>query len=388
MPAAILFTISLMLAILAVVVMGIFEAELLGFVAYYLPLTVLVAGMLFGSRVTFGFAGLNALLIVAVSLLAYVALPIDMDTFIADVLGVAIPAAVFCFLMALVAWLYGSSLEGALRRLTEQSQQLQIANEEIRAFSRTLEDKVEERTRELREFMAMVAHDLRNPLTVISGYAEILQEEPTPASHVRQDRAVNTISSNVEHMLHLTDDLLELSRLRTGAIQFDMEPLPIKIVIEEVCAGFEPKMTEKRLGLKLELPAGLPLVWGDHFRLTQVLNNLVNNAYNYTPSGAVIVAARPEDGLVEVSISDTGIGIPEEELGRLFTHFFRGEHQVVRRQKGTGLGLSIAQSIVEAHGGDIWAESQVGKGSTFRFTLPIAQSQPIDGSGATRLEAS
>jgi signal transduction histidine kinase len=181
-------------------------------------------------------------------------------------------------------------------------------------------------------------------------------------------------------MLHLTDDLLEISRLRTGAIQFDMEPLPIKIVIEEVCAGFELKMAEKRLGLKLELPAGLPLVWADHFRLTQILNNLVSNAYNYTPSGAVIVAAKPENGLVEVSVSDTGIGIPEEELRRLFTHFFRGEHQVVRCQKGTGLGLSIAQSIVEAHGGNIWAESQVGKGSTFRFTLPIAQSQPIDGS--------
>jgi signal transduction histidine kinase len=378
--ASYLFTISLMLAIVAVVVEGIYEFGLLGFVIYYLPLTVLVAGMLFGSRATFVFAGLNTLLILAVALLTYFATSMDTETLASEVLAVAIPAAVLCFLMALVAWLYGSSLEGALGRLTEQSQQLQTANEEIRAFSRTLEDKVEERTQELREFMAMVAHDLRNPLTVISGYTEILQEEPTPASHVRQDRAVNTISSNVEHMLHLTDDLLELSRLRTGAIEFDMEPLPIKIVIEEVCAGFELKMAEKRLGLKLELPAGLPLVWGDHFRLTQVLNNLVSNAYNYTPSGAVIVAARPEIGLVEVSVSDTGIGIPEEELRRLFTHFFRGEHQVVRRQKGTGLGLSIAQSIVEAHGGRISAESQVGKGSTFHFTLPIAQSQPIDGS--------
>jgi signal transduction histidine kinase len=228
--------------------------------------------------------------------------------------------------------------------------------------------------------MSMVAHDLRNPLTVISGYAEILQEESAPPSHARQDRAVNTISANVEHMLHLTDDLLELSRLRSGTIQFDMEPLPIKIVIEEVCASFEPQMAEKRLGLKLELPPGLPLIWGDHFRLTQVLNNLVSNAYNYTPSGAVIVAAQPGNGLVKVSVSDTGIGIPPDELQRLFTHFFRGEHEVVRRQKGIGLGLSIAQSIVQAHGGDIWAESEVGKGSTFHFTLPIAQSQLSDGS--------
>lgn len=386
-PAAILFTVSLILAILAVVVAGIFEFELLGFVVYYLPLTVLVAGMLLGSRATFGFAALNASLIVAVSLLALAALSMDTDTFVAEVLGVAIPAAVLCFLMAIVAYLYGNSLEGALRRLTEQSQQLQAANEEIRAFSRTLEDKVEERTHELREFMSMVAHDLRNPLTVISGYTEILQEEPAPASHERKDRAVNTISANVEHMLHLTDDLLELSRLRSGSIQFDMESLPIKIVIEEVCASFEPQMAEKRLGLKLELPQRLPLVWGDHFHLTQVLNNLVSNAYNYTPSGAVIVAAQARNGLVEVSVSDTGIGIPPEEQKRLFTHFFRGEHQVVRCHKGTGLGLSIAQSIIEAHGGDIWAESQVGKGSTFYFTLPIAQSPPRDGTEADDLAA-
>ncbi|MGD9316476.1 MAG: histidine kinase dimerization/phospho-acceptor domain-containing protein, partial [Anaerolineae bacterium] len=178
--ASALFTLGLMLAILAVVVAGIFEFGLLGFVIYYLPLTVLVAGMLFGSRATFGFAALNTLLIIAVTLLTYSTISMDTETLAGDVLAVAIPAAVLCFLMALVAWLYGSSLEGALRRLTEQSQQLQIANEEIRAFSRTLEDKVEDRTYELREFVAMVAHDLRNPLTVISGYAEILQEEPTP----------------------------------------------------------------------------------------------------------------------------------------------------------------------------------------------------------------
>jgi len=387
-PAAFLFTVSLMLAILAVVVVGIFEFELLGFVVYYLPLTVLVAGMLLGSRTTFGFAALNAALIVAVTLLDLAVISMDIDTFVAEVLGVAIPAAVLCFLMAIVAYLYGNSLERALRRLTEQSQQLQAAYEEIRAFSWTLEDKVEERTHDLREFMTMVAHDLRNPLTVISGYTEILQEEPAPASHARQDRAVSTIATNVEHMLRLTDDLLELARLRAGTIQFDMEPLPISVVIEEVCASFEPQMAEKRLGLKLELSPRLPLVWGDHFRLTQVLNNLVNNAYNYTPSGAIIVAAQARDALVEVSVSDTGIGIPPEEQKRLFTHFFRGEHQVVRRQKGTGLGLSIAYSIVEAHGGDIWAESKVGKGSTFHFTVPIAQSPAPDGTVAVELAAS
>jgi signal transduction histidine kinase len=378
--AAWLWLISLTLAIFVNLVLSIYWNLEIASSVYYFGLTVLAAGVILKPTATFGIATLIALLIGVLFLVGAQVGSLQNEAFARHLIGNTIPPVIFCYLMALLAWLYGSSLEGALRRLTEQSQQLQAANEEIRAFSRTLEDKVEERTQELREFMSMVAHDLRNPLTVISGYAEILQEESAPPSHARQDRAVNTISANVEHMLHLTDDLLELSRLRSGTIQFDMEPLPIKIVIEEVCASFEPQMAEKRLGLKLELPPGLPLIWGDHFRLTQVLNNLVSNAYNYTPSGAVIVAAQPGNGLVKVSVSDTGIGIPPDELQRLFTHFFRGEHEVVRRQKGIGLGLSIAQSIVQAHGGDIWAESEVGKGSTFHFTLPIAQSQLSDGS--------
>jgi signal transduction histidine kinase len=373
--AAWLWLFSLCLAIFVHLVLSIYWNLEVASVIYYFGLAVLAAGVILSPMATFGIATLSTLLIGVLFL-------------VGARIGSTIPPVIFCYLMALVAWLYGSSQEGALRQLTEQGQRLQAAYEEIRAFSRTLEDKVEERTQELREFMTMVAHDLRNPLTVISGYAEILQEEPTPESHGRQDRAVNTISTNVEHMLHLTDDLLELSRLRSGTIQFDMEALPIKLVIEEVCASFEPQMAEKRLGLKLELPPELPLVWGDHFRLTQVLNNLVSNAYNYTPSGAIIVAAQARDGLVEVSVSDTGIGIPPEEQKRLFTHFFRGEHQVVRRQKGTGLGLSIASSIVGAHGGDIWAESQVGKGSTFHFTLPIAHSLAPDGTEAVDLAAS
>ncbi len=278
--------------------------------------------------------------------------------------------------MAIVAWLYGSSLEGALRQLTERSQQLQQANEEIRAFSRTLEGTVAERTQELREFTSMVAHDLRNPLTVIRGYTEILQEGQGPQSDEKQWRGLQTIATNVEHMLHLTDDLLELSHLRSGAAQFDMEPLPIEAVIEEVCTSFQPRLAEKHLGLKVELTPELPPVWGDHLRLAQVLNNLMGNAFDYTPSGAIIVGAWPVDGWVEVSVSDTGIGIPPEEQKRLFTHFFRGEHEVVRSRKGTGLGLVIAHSIVAAHSGKIWVESEVGKGSTFHFTLPVATDRP------------
>ena len=367
-----LFLFALSLSILGVVLGGLLELGIYGWVIYWFPLPVLAAGMILGSKATFGFATVNAVLIAITAWVAYIALPMDVDTYGDNVLAVAIPAIILCYLMALVAWLYGNSLEGALRRLTEQSQQLRKANLEIHAFSRSLENKVEERTQELREFVSMVAHDLRSPLTVIKGYTELLQEEKTPPPNERQERALDTISNNIQHMLDMTEELLELSLLQSGTAQFDMEALPIEVIIEEVCTSFEQQVAEKGLGLKIEIAQDLPRVLGDHSHLTQVLNNLVTNALHYTPSGAIIIGARPLNGFVEVSVSDTGIGIPPEDKRRLFTHFFRGQHHLVRSQKGTGLGLSISRSIVEAHGGEISAESEVGKGSAFRFTVPQA----------------
>ena len=367
-----LFLLALSLSILGVVVGGILNDGIYGWVIYWFPLPVLAAGMILGPRATFGFATVNAVLIAFTALVAHVALSMDSDTFADQVLAVAVPALILCYLMALVAWLYGNSLEGALHRVTEQSQQLKAANLEIHAFSRSLENKVEERTHELWEFVSMVAHDLRSPLTVIRGYTELLQEEKAPPPNERQERALDTISSNVEHMLQMTDELLDLSRLQSGTAQFDMETLPVEVIIEEVCTSFEHQISEKHLGLKVEIAEDLPRVLGDHSHLTQVLNNLVVNALHYTPSGAIIVGAQSLNGFVEVSVSDTGIGIPPEDQQRLFSHFFRGQHHLVRSHKGTGLGLSIARSIVEAHGGEISVESEVGKGSTFRFTLPQA----------------
>jgi signal transduction histidine kinase len=188
----------------------------------------------------------------------------------------------------------------------------------------------------------------------------------------KQTRAVNTIAANVQHILHLMDDLLEISSLQSGQTQFDMQPVSISGVIHEVCDGFAHRIADKHLGLKIDLPAELPRVWGDRFRLTQVLDNLMNNAYEYTPSGAIIVGAQLEDSFVKVSVSDTGVGIPLEEQEHLFSHFFRGENEVVRSRKGAGLGLAIAHSIVETHDGKIWVKSEPGEGTSFFFTVPVA----------------
>jgi signal transduction histidine kinase len=361
------FLCSLSLAIFGIVATGIDSNNEIGAVVFFFPYPVLAAGMVLGSRTTFGFATLNTVFIVATGYVAYLA-----RVALVDIVGDLVPAVVLCYLMALVAWLYGSSLEGALHDLTDRGEQLEMANKEIRLFSRTLENKVEERTQELREFVSACAHDLRNPLNVVQGYVELLREKQTDGTDELYPRALHTISTNLEQMVHLTDDLLEVSRLTAGATRFDMQPLAIEDVIADVCANFERRLAEKQLSLELDLAAGLPLVWADSFRLSQVLGNLLGNAYHYTPAGEIVVGARLANGAVEVTVADTGIGIPPEEQKRLFTHFFRGEHELVRSRKGTGLGLTIARSIIEIHGGKIWAESNPGKGSTFHFTLPTA----------------
>jgi signal transduction histidine kinase len=374
--AAVLYLTCLSLAIFASLVLGIVWEAQIAATVYYFTLVVLASGAILRPRAAFVFATLSVLLIAGLMVLSAAVWSFHDETFTRHVIGIAVPAMVLCYLMALLAWIYGNNLEGALARLTDQALELQEANEEIRAFSRTLEDRVEERTHELRKFVSMVAHDLRSPLTAISGYTEILHENLPAEAGEQTWRALNTIASNVEHMVHLTDDLLELSRLRSGTIEFEMEPMPIDLLIQEVCTGFERQLADKHLGLKLELPAKVPPVQGDPLRLAQVLNNLLGNACNYTPSGAIIVGARPVDGQVEISVRDTGIGIPPEEQKLLFTDFFRGEHELVQRQKGSGLGLSIAHSIIEAHGGKIWLESEVDKGTTVHFTLPVATGLP------------
>jgi signal transduction histidine kinase len=370
--AALAWLSSLILAVFLILLEEILEVKEIPAPIYWFAVIVFASGTILKPSATFVFATVSAVLIGVLAIIAFHVGPSQDEAYVRDVIGLPVPAAIVCYVVAIISWLYSTSLEKALRQITDYSADLERANQEIRAFSQTLEEKVEARTRELREFVSMVAHELRGPLTVIRGYTELLQEEEQGEPEPRSESPADLIASNVEQMLSLTDDLLEISRLRSGGVQFRMEPLAIEAVIEEVCTSYGSRIAEKHLGLKIDLPPDLPKVQADHLYLNHVLSNLVSNAYRYTPTGAIIVRARDVNGFVEVSVSDTGVGIPPEEQKRLFGQFIRGEHEVVRGQKGTGLGLSIAHSIVEAHGGEIYVESEVDKGSTFRFTVPMA----------------
>ena len=225
------------------------------------------------------------------------------------------------------------------------------------------------------DFVSIVAHELRTPMTSIKGYADLMLSGAAGPVSDTQMQFLVVIRSNVERLAALVNDLLDISRIEAGRVKFDIRPLHLDEAAHEVIASLQGEITSRNLELELDIPSHLPLVQGDRNRIVQVLTNLISNAYKYTPPGGhITLALHQTNGELQVDVSDTGIGIAPNDLDRVFERFYRADHEVVRGQAGTGLGLAIAKSIVEMHSGRIWVRSQLGKGSTFSFSLPIAES--------------
>jgi PAS domain S-box-containing protein len=223
------------------------------------------------------------------------------------------------------------------------------------------------------EFLSMAAHELRAPMTSIKGYGDMLLLGLAGEYNERQKQFLDTIKANVDRVLEIVNEFSDVSRLESGALKLDAKPLDIDNLISEVIVSLQPQIKAKEINLTVEVPPDLPQVWGDRTRIIQILTNLVTNAYKYTPEGGQIaITTQRVDDSVQVNVADTGIGVAPQDQEKLFTRFFRADHPGVRRVAGTGLGLSITKSIVQMHGGRIWVESQLGKGSTFSFTLPLA----------------
>ena len=243
------------------------------------------------------------------------------------------------------------------------------------------------------EFIDFVAHELKQPMTSILGYAHLLSMgvggEMTPV----QQQFVQVITSNVERMGKLVNDLLEISRLEAGRTRLKLAPVELREVVEETVTNTRTEIEARQHTLEVELPADLPPVLGDRERLVQILTNLVSNAYKYTPNGGRIritvdgqAEPKTPPGRVLVAVSDTGIGMTPQELAHLEEKFYRADRPLVREQPGTGLGVSITRRLVALHGGEFMVESEAGKGSTFRFTVPVAEpgaseSEAKEGSG-------
>ena len=228
------------------------------------------------------------------------------------------------------------------------------------------------------EFVTNVSHELRTPMTSIKGYADLLLLGAAGNLGADQTRFLEIIRNNADRLALLVNDLLDISRIESGRVQLVMRPTSIGEVIHDVLATLESHAEEqlKPMALQADVPPGLPAAWGDRERITQIIMNLADNAFNYTQSGGKIVlraAHNPARNEIVVEVSDTGIGIAPADQPRLFDRFYRGEDELVLATSGTGLGLAIARQLAEMHGGQLrLARSERGQGSTFELTLPVA----------------
>lgn len=225
------------------------------------------------------------------------------------------------------------------------------------------------------EFVSTVSHELRTPMTSIKGYADLILMGAAGPMSEPQVRYMEVIKNNADRLSMLVNDLLDISRIETGKTDLDLRPLDVPQIIEQVVDGHlrgRIEHDEKSIEVYTEMTPSLPLVNADHARITQVLTNLLDNALDYTPpDGRIDVNVRANGDFVFISISDTGIGISQENQQKIFDRFFRAEDSEVQKIAGTGLGLSIVHSLIEMHGGNIEVQSVPGKGSTFTFCLPV-----------------
>ena len=235
------------------------------------------------------------------------------------------------------------------------------------------------------QFVSAAAHELKNPLTSIKGYSDLLVAGAVGPISDPQAHFLATIRSNAERMGTLVSDLQDLSRIEAGQLRLKFSRIDLSEVIEEVKRSLHKQIEEKGQTLVFDAPENLPPAWGDHVRLAQIMMNLVSNAFKYTPQGGritvganLLAGQEQEPGasrLIHVAVQDTGIGIGSDDQRKIFQQFFRSEDPNVREVTGTGLGLSITKNLVEMQGGSIWFESWIGNGTTFHFTIPGAEDE-------------
>ncbi|RPJ21750.1 MAG: GAF domain-containing protein, partial [Chloroflexi bacterium] len=233
------------------------------------------------------------------------------------------------------------------------------------------------------EFVSFVAHELKNPMTSIKGYTELLAAGSVGQVNEMQANFLNTIRSNVERMSALVSDLNDNAKIEAGRLRLDYKPVEVADVVDEAVRSTKRQVEDKRQSIDLNLPARLPEVWADRTRVGQVLTNLISNAHKYTSEGGTILVGAeatnnqwdPEGAkqVIHLWVKDNGIGISIEDQAKIFQKFFRSDDSKAREVPGTGLGLNITKSLVEMQGGRIWFDSEFRKGTTFHFTIPVAE---------------
>ena len=226
--------------------------------------------------------------------------------------------------------------------------------------------KIKDVERIKKDFIVNVSHELRTPLTAIKGYVETLSEDTSGAGN----HYLKIIERNTERLINIVNDLLTLSEVEEKEIKPELEEVSLQKVMENVLKIFEQRITEKNLSFVFNIEENLPLIKGDTFKLEQMFINLIDNAVKYTDEGSICVDLKREDGTVIAVIQDTGIGIPQKDIGRIFERFYVVDKSRSRSQGGTGLGLSIVKHIALLHCGDVRVESSEGQGTKVTVKIP------------------
>jgi two-component system phosphate regulon sensor histidine kinase PhoR len=283
--------------------------------------------------------------------------------------------------------------EGDEELVTILANQLGQALENARLFEKTwtahqdLEKKVEERTRELSvvleevkkiskrktDFISSVSHELRTPLTSIKGYAAILLGGKLGAVPKDVQERLERINRHSDELVHMVNDLLDISRIESGKVTMKLEPHSLTEIAAKAVDLLGVQAREKEIQIDLDLASGANNVRVDRGQIERVFINIIANALKFTPpKGKITIRSHGTDDMVQVDITDTGCGIPQNAQEAIFEEFYRVDNAINQEVKGTGLGLALVKQIIEAHQGKIWVKSKVGQGSTFSFTLPKA----------------
>jgi GAF domain-containing protein/two-component sensor histidine kinase len=235
-----------------------------------------------------------------------------------------------------------------------------------------------ESDRAKRDFVSSVSHELRTPLTSIKGYVDLLLLGAAGQLNEGQLSFLSVVKNNANRLMDLINDILEIGRIDANKIQLNFEEVSIDLIFQDVLQTLQAEIDRKQLEVEISVISEVPPITADPRRLTQVVLNLLSNAVKYTyPEGRVgLRATLNPAGLVQIDVEDNGVGITPEQQQHLFRRFYRADNPLRDEAGGTGLGLSIAKSLVELHGGEMWVESETGKGSTFSFIVPVVQPEP------------